>query len=213
MKKKVSLATITCVGISALISILALFGILKLKGITLSFLFTFLALTVAGILTLNSCEMLEKKNKTALISLGLIGLSTFLVVLCFWTKLDDTEAYMKLTLVTSTLSICFSLISSNILKFGKSYKPLQITAYCCYSIVALHLSLTFLSITKLEGLSLKIFILFIILAFVSMCLLAIFSKKLSGETQSVEYIKITKQEYETLLAQKAQLERLLKEGK
>jgi len=62
MKKKISLATIACVGISALIAILALFGALEIKGAIADLLFTALTLTVTGILTLSSCNLLERKN-------------------------------------------------------------------------------------------------------------------------------------------------------
>ena len=213
MKKKISLATIICVGVSALIAILALFGILSIKGVISNLLFTFLTLTVTGILALGSCQMLEKKNKMAIVSFSLIGLSALLVILCFWTSLNEIDVYMKLTLVICTLSVCFNLISSNILKLGKNYKPLQICSYACYSVVALYLILTFLDAIKLVDTNLKIFILFIILSFVSMCILAVFSKKQPAEIISKEYVKITKEEYEDLLAKKEQLEKLLKEDK
>lgn len=213
MKKKISLATIICVGLSALIAISALFGILKLKGVFFDLLFTFLTLTVAGILTLGSCEMLERKNKIAIVSLSLIGLSTLLVVLCFWTKLDNNDTYSKATLVVSALSICFNLISSSILKIGKDKKIIQIISYCCYSIVTLYLILTFTDVISLGGTNLKIFILFIILSFVAMCVLAVLSKKstIDSQTPNKQYVKITKEEYEDLLSKKVQLENILKE--
>lgn len=213
MKKKISLATIIFVGFSALISISALFEIFKLKGVILDLLFTFLTLTVAGILTLGTCDMVERKNKISIISLSLLGLSTLLVILCYWTKLDNSDAYLKTTLVTSTLSICFNLISSSILKMGKSKKVIQGISYVCYSIVALYLVLIFLDAISLNGANLKIFILFIILSFVAMCVLTVLSKKSLSEVSIVtEYVKITKEEYEDLLSKKLQLENLLKEG-
>ena len=212
MKKKISLATIGFVGLSALLLILALFGVLKLKGVTLDLLFTFLTLTVAGMLTLNSCEMLERKNKLALVSLSLIFLSTLLVVLCFWTKLDNADFFMDSTLVISTLSICFNLITSNILKMGKRYTIVQAVSYICFSIVSLYLILTFLDTISLEDAHLKIFILFIILSFVALCVLTVLSKKHSSESIATkEYVKITKEEYLNLIESKKQLDNLLKE--
>ena len=213
MKKRISFATIIFIGLSALISISALFRIFELKGVILDLLFTFLTLTIAGILTLGTSEMLERKNKIAIISLSLLGISTLLVVLCYWTNLDSSEAYLKTTLVTSTLSIYFNLISSNILKMGKSKKVIQGISYICYSVVALYLILIFLDAISLNGTNLKIFILFIILSFVALCVLTVLSKKsLYEDFVTKEYIKITKEEYEDLLNKKAQLENLLKEG-
>lgn len=210
MKKKISLATIICVGLSALIAILALFGAIKLEGVTFDLLFTFLTLTVAGILTINSCDMLEKKNKLAIISLSLICLSTLLVILCFWTTLDDANTFMKSTLIISTLSICFNLITSNVLKLNKNYRVIQTSAYVCYSIVTLYLILLFLNVIKLENTHLKIFILFIILSLVGMAVLAVLSKRQITESiTSKEYIKISKEEYKELLQAKHQLKTLL----
>ena len=212
MKKKVSLATLCCIGLSALIAIFALFGILKIKGIVADLLFTALTLTVAGVLTLNSCDMLEKKNKIALISLALIGLSSLFVILCFWTNLDSFNAYMNITLVISTLSVCFNLISSSILKLEKNYKLIQIISYSCYSVVSLYLILIFLKAIDLDGTHLKIFILFIILSLVGLFVLKVLSKKSITSTQdNVEYIKITKEEYLDLLSKKEELEKLLTE--
>ena len=214
MKKKISLITLACVGLSALISVGALFDFLEFKGFTLDLLFTFLTLTIAGILTLNSCEMLERKNRLALVSIALILISTILVILCFFTNLDDIDGYMKLTLVTSTLSICFNLISSNILKMEKNYKIVQILSYSCYAFLSIYLILIFLDILKLDGSNLKIFILFIILSFVAMCSLAILSKKRPTQREnSFEYVKISKEEYQDLLDKKKQLEELLKGNK
>jgi len=119
---------------------------------------------------------------------------------------------MDLTLVISVLSVCFNLISSNVLKIGKNYKAIQATSYVCYSVVSIYLILTFLDIIALEDANLKIFILFIILSFVALCVLAVLSKKQPTELpNNKEYVKIAKEEYEELLRKKEQLENLLKE--
>lgn len=212
MKKKISLATIVFVFISALIAIGALFGIFKLKGFILDLLFTSLTLTVCGILTINSCDMIDRKNKLISGSLVLILFSTLLVILCYWTNLDNIDGYMKLTLVISTLSIFFNLVSSSILKIGNNYKVIQMISYSCYFIVSLFLIFTFLDVINLEDDLLKIFILFIILSFVGLCILSVLSKKGKNVMQNnEEYIKISKKEYEELLNYKKELENLLKE--
>lgn len=212
MKKKISLITIVCVVLSALIAIFGLFGIFKIKGAISDLLFTFLTLTVAGILTINSCEMLERKDKLAIISLSLISLSSLLVILCYWTNFDNSDLYIKATLVISALSICFNLITSSILKMGQNYKSIQIISYFCYSIVTLYLILVFLNISELNGTFLKTFILFVILSFLAMCILTILAKKKPhSEIATKEYVKISKEEYNDLLAKKEQLEILLKE--
>ena len=214
MKKKISIATITCVVISALIAILALFGIFKLKGIITTLLFTSLTLTISGILTINSFKMVERKNKMAITSLSLIFLSTLLVILCFWTKLDKYDAFLNLTLISCVVSICFNLITSSILKLRKNYKSIQCISYICYVAVSLYLILAFLKVIKLDGRNIKSFILFIILSFVAMCVLTVLSKKQPITIiENKEYIKISKEEYADLISKKQQLEILLKERK
>jgi hypothetical protein len=209
MKKKIALTTIACIGIATLIAILALFG-LNFTGFVFDLFFTFLTLSGAGILTIASCEMLEKNYKPALISISLIALSSFLVILCFWTKLDNTEIYTKFTIITSILSICLNLIISNIFKFKKRYLPIQIAAYLFYSITSLLIILLFIEAISVSGIILT---LFIILSLATLFILKVLSKKAASEPNLEEYIKITKAEYEDLLSKKIQLENLLKEGR
>lgn len=209
MKKIISWITIASVGLVALILIGSLFDIISLKGAFASLIFTGLTFTVAGILTLNSCNMLEQKNKLAIASLSLIGLSTLLVVLCFWTKLDNnSKIYLNLTLTISTLSVCFNLITSGILKLGKKYMPLQIVSYLCYGFVSIYFIVSFWGSDSLD-LDGKVIALSIILSLLFFCVQIIVSKKqLNESTISTNYVKIKQEEYEELLACKKELERI-----
>lgn len=212
MKKKISLATLVCIGISAIIAILALFGAFELKGAIASLLFTTLTLSASGILLLNSCEQIEKKHKAALAGVGLITFSAILVTLCFWTDLDEVDFYFKSTLTLSTISVCYNFISSSILKMGQNYKVLQILSYICYSVTSLFLILMFLNGIDLDDVS-KVFILFVILSLFAIFTLKVLAKKKPVDAEDKNYIKITKAEYNDLLAKKAQLEKLLEENK
>ncbi len=212
MKKIVSWITIGSVGLVALLLIGALFSVVKLKGAVANVIFTGLTLTVAGLLTLNSCNMLERKNKLAIASLSLIGLSSLLVILCFWTKLDNnSKVYLNITLTISALSVCFNLISSGVLKLGKRYLPLQAISYACYAALSLYLIIIFWSSAELNF---KLIAVLIILSLLFFCVQLVVAKK-QGDTVPVEvnYVKITKEEYEDLLAKKEQLEKLLLEKK
>lgn len=212
MKKIVSWITIGSVGLVALLLIGALFSVVKLEGAVADVVFTGLTLTVAGLLTLNSCNMLERKNKLAIASLSLIGLSSLLVILCFWTKLDNnSKTYLNITLTISALSVCFNLISSGVLKLGKRYLPLQVISYACYAALSLYLIIIFWSSAELNF---KLMAVLIILSLLFFCVQLVVAKK-QGDTVPVEvnYVKITKEEYEDLLAKKEQLEKLLLEKK
>jgi len=201
MKKKISIFTIIFVVLSALLAILALFGAIKLKGFYADLLFTFLTLSVSGILLLNSCSMLERKNKLALISLSLIGASAILVIIGLWSNISSSDLYMNITLTLCILSVCFNMITSNVLKLQNKYLPIQIFSYICFSLVAVFLISASWGGDLIDNNS-KLFILFIILSLLAMGILAILSKKQNSIDTSIdlEYVKIPKKEYEELLA-------------
>lgn len=212
MKKKVSLFTIIFVILSAIIAILALFNVLKIKGAVSDLLFTSLTLAVAGLLTINSCTMLERKNKLAIVSLSLISASALLVIISLWSNAADSDLYNTITLIACILSVCFNLITSNILKLQNRYLGLQIPSYICFAVVSIFLISASLGSDFLSD-NLRIFILFIILSLVAMGILAVFSKKQTAELNNdIQYIKISKKEYEELMAIKVEYERL-KENK
>jgi hypothetical protein len=59
----------------------------------------------------------------------------------------------------------------------------------------------------------KVFILFVILSLFAIFTLKVLAKKKPVDAEDKNYIKITKAEYNDLLAKKAQLEKLLEENK
>ena len=211
MKKKVSIFTIIFVVLSAIIPILALFNLLDLKGAIADLLFTFLTLSVAGILTLNSCTMLERKNKLAIISLSLISGSALLVIVSLWSNVSNSNTYMNVTLTLCILSVCFNLIISNILKLQKKYLVIQISSYICFSIISIFLIAASWGSDILAE-QLKIFILFLILSLLAIGILAVLSKRtIENITIEKDYIKISKKEYEELLSIKKNYEKLTQE--
>lgn len=201
MKKKISIITIIFVAVSALIAILALFGAFKIRNGIADLLFTSLTLSVSGLLILNSVNMLEKKNKLAIVSLSLISISALLVIIALWSNVSSSNVYMETTLTACILSVCFSLITSNILKLQNKYLWLQISSYVCFVIVAIFLISAAWG-SNLLGNNVKIFVLFIILSLFGIGVLAVLSKKQINTDASIDknYIKITKKEYEELLA-------------
>lgn len=206
MKKKVSLFTLIFVCLSALIAILGLFNFLKIKGVISDLLFSFLILSVAGLLTLNSCAMLERKNKLSLVSLGLIFGSALLVIISLWTNISSKGIYLDLTLTLCIISVCFNLILSYILKLQNKYLFIQIMFYICFSIFSIFLIAASWG-SDIISKELKLFILFIILSFVGMGVLSVLSKK-QGTEEVRDYIKISKKEYEELLKAKEELAKL-----
>lgn len=207
MKKKVSLFTLMFVALSALIAILALFGVFSLKGAVVDSLFTCLTLAVAGLLTINSCTMLERKNKLAVISFGLIAGSALLVIIALWSNISSSNLYMEITLTLCILSVCFNLITSNILKLRNKYLHVQVASYICFALVAGFLVASAWGSTIISD-GVKVFVLFIILSLMGMGILAVLSKRQGDEIISKDYIKISKQEYDDLIKAKEELAKL-----
>ena len=209
MKKSFSIFTIISVVISALIAISALFGIFKLEGAIADLLFTFLTLSVAGILTLNSCAMLERKNKLALVSLALIATSALLVIIALWTSVTSSDLYMNITLTLCILSVCFNLITSNVLKLQNRYLYMQIASYICFAVLAGFLVAASWGDDVISD-NLKIFLLFLILSLLGMGVLAVLSKKQveDSNVKGKDFVRISKAEYEELLNAKKELEKL-----
>lgn len=200
MKKKISLFTIIFVISSALIAILGLFGVLKLEDSVADLLFTCLTLSVAGLLSINSASILERKNKLAFVSLGLICTSALLVVVWLWSNVTSPSLFTKATLTLCILSVCFNLILSNTSKLQNKHIVLQTLSYICFIIVAIFLIDLSWEGTFLEN-NLKIFVLFIILSLLGLGILAVLSKKQANDlTPTLNYIKISKKEYEELLS-------------
>ena len=196
MKKKISIFTIIFIVLSALIPILALFNIIELKGVVTDLLFTFLTLSVTGILILNSCTMLERKNKLAVVSLSLIVSSALLVIIALWSTISSSSTYMNIKLTLCILSVCFNLITSNIIKLQNKHLTIQITSYFCFVVVS-----TFLIFSSWGSLLLvnqiKLFVLFLILSLLGIGLLSIKQNETNNEDKN--YVKISKKEYEELL--------------
>ena len=199
MKKKISLLTIIFIILSALIAILGLFSVIDIEGIVANLLFSSLTLSIAGLLTLNSCALLEKKNKLALVSLLLITVSSALVIIGLWSNITSIDLYKEITITICVLSIHFNLIVSYVLKLQNRHIATQVLTYICFSIVAFFL-INVAWDTHLTDTCQKTFILFIILSLLSIGVLSALSKRIPNNSISnFEYIQITKQEYNELL--------------
>ena len=200
MKKKISLLTIIFVVLSALIAILGLFEVLKIEDTISNLLFTCLTLSFVGILTLDLYRAIERKSKLALINLGLIYSSTILFIIYIWGDFSSYSLYIKITFIICILSVCFNLISSNILKLQKKYLYLQMPTYFCLSAIAFFL-ISFVIETPILEDNAIIFVLFIILSLLGEGVLAIISKKQTNSSiLDKDYVKILAKEYEELLS-------------
>lgn len=223
MKKSLIISTIASIGVSALVGILALFGAFKFEGFVLKMFFTFLTLSLGSLLALNSVNLLEtKKILLPLISLTLLGISTLMAIIFYWTDMK-WGAYVQILLTIAIFSVLFNIIISNVMKLNNKYLAFQIATYAFIAIFDIFLVLQIWGLDVLEDL-LKIFILDIILMVVGLIILAVLGKKGKIKTSNietsqskivlenivpaqiktevidnVEYVKITKTDYDAMI--------------
>jgi len=209
MKKGLIIATLASLGACALMLILTVFGINFLEGVKGSVLATVATLTAAGYFSISSHTMLSKNKTLGYVSFGLIGLSLIFMVLFIW-KLVENAIFNKAVLTVALLSVLFIFLVSNNLKLGKKFRIVQIVCDAILSLLILLILLSSYGVVKLGDI-LSLFIINIILAVVAFITISVLANKVQGDEISdvkTGYVRITKAEYEELLAKAEELESL-----
>lgn len=208
MKKALTITSISCIIVSALLGILFAFGVIEIEGFLGKLLLTLLIVGIGALLSLNGASLLERSfNILAIISLAFISLSCLLAVIQFWAGFK-WGLFGQLTLIISIFSILFNFIVSYILKLGRQKLGYQIATYSFMAIFDIFITIQIINGDFLDGFITRIFIVDIILAFVGMAILAILSKK-SLNNENPDFVKIPKAEYQALKERIAELEKEL----
>jgi len=216
MKKYVSYASLTFVGVAALLAILGLFGVPIFSGVMSQILFTDIALAVASILLIDTIELAANKNIIAIISTALIALSLLLFFGVIWGSVALFASYGQVTVVISLISMEFSVIVGNIVKLGRAYLALQIIVYALLTFI---IGAICLAIFQVIGVSIFLMVWFwavVIITFALSIALKVFAKKVATdklESRIVKagYISVNEAEYKALLEENAELKRKLAE--
>lgn len=205
------IGTLVGLGVCAIMLILTIFGVNFFEGVKLDILITVATLTVVGYFSLSSYNMLSKNKVLSYVSFGLIALSALLVVISTWADFSGSGMFFKVTVTIALISILFIFIVSTSLKLERRFVAVQIVCHVILAIfVLLSILLTF-GVTVLNNTPFFVMLVLSIVAFITVSVLS--NKNTTADTVSDGYVKISKQEYDELLAKAKQLETLLQEKK
>jgi len=215
IKKILTIVTITSIAIPILLLIGAIFGLEVFSGFTLKLILSLATIAIAGAFSINAVNIYNKKQNISIICLALLGLSTILGIIIYWSDFTTALVFNNLVIVLAMATVLFCIIVSMHIKLQKKHLPIQIITYCLIIIIDIMLTLIVFGIDLLsiDGLS-QIFWVLCLVTFALLCTTAVLSKKSINEpTNTIEnddkYIKITKKEYENLKNRIKELENQL----
>ena len=209
MKKGLTIGTLASLGACALMLILTVFGISFFEGVKGSILATVATLTAAGYFGLRSNTMLSKNKILGYVSFGLIGLSLIFMILFIW-GIVKNDIFNYAVLTVSLLSVLFIFLVSNNLKLGKQYFVVQIICDAILSLLIILILVCSYGWVKLDDIA-SLFWIVVILSVVASITISVLANKVQGDNiieSKGNYVKITKAEYEELLAKAKELEEL-----
>ena len=210
MRKGLMIGTLVCLGVCALFLILTIFGISFFEGVKLDILITMATLTVVGYFSLSSYNMLSKNKILAYISFALIIVSALLVVISTWADIGDSGLFFKITVTIALISILFIFIVSTNLKLGHKLVAVQVV---CQLILGVFVLLSILLTFGITFWNNTLFFVMLVLSIVAFIAISVLSNKANVDSLGEGYVKITKTEYEELLAKAKQLEELQNQTK
>ncbi len=210
MRKGLMIGTLVCLGVCALFLILTIFGINFFTGVKLNVLITFATLTVVGYFSLSSYNMLAKNKILSYVSFGLIVVSALLVVISTWADVGDNGLFFQITVTIALISVFFIFIVSTNLRLGHKLMAVQIV---CQLVLGIFVLLSILLTFGISFWNNTLFFVMLVLSIVAFITISVLSNKANVEGVGEGYVKITKTEYEELLAKAKQLEELQNQTK
>ena len=164
-KKILMISSLSCLAVSCLMLILAVFGVQVFDGILLRILLIVSTFAIACGLAIGELSVIQKNKILGYVSIGLLGVSVLFALIIFCSSiLQNGGVFVKITGTFSLLSILFIIIVSNYIKLGKSMLGLQIPTYIVLILLDLFLILLVcgVSMFEIKGM-LETFIILIIL--------------------------------------------------
>ena len=211
MKKGLTIGTLSCLGACALMLIISVITGLKVnffEGVKGSILATTATLTAAGYFGIRSNNMLSKNKILGYVSFGLIELSLLFMVLFIW-KIIDNRIFNLAVLTVSLLSVLFIFLVSNGLKLGRKFLVVQVVSDAILSLLIIFILISSYGWIELGDVLIP-FLINIILSVVAFITISVLANKVQGDENEIkkDYVKITKAEYDELLAKAKELEEL-----
>lgn len=207
LKKLITITSLVCVGISALLGILLLIKLVPTNATIGKIYLTLLTIFISGIFLLNAIDALNRKNVFGYITAVLICLSAVLFLVCIWGGI--TGFFLKLTVWFAMASILLDMIVSNVLALGNAYLFLQIPEYLLLSYIEIAIGLLISTGSTALIDVWQVFAICIILFLALLITLNILVKSKRGKkTEEVkrDTVTISREEYEGLLNKIKELE-------
>lgn len=129
-KKILMITSLSCLAISCLMLILAVFGVHVFSGVPLRILLVISTLAIACGLAIGEISVIKRNKILGYVSIGFLAISVLFALIVFCTKLLDMDSlFNKITATFGILSVLFIFIVSTYTKLGKSMLALQIPTY------------------------------------------------------------------------------------
>lgn len=208
MKKVKSVLTTVCIASIACFAVTGLMLLFNLFGeseILTKFMFSFLVVAIASLLTFDSTETIARKNILGIFALSLLTLSSLLVIVYVWAQasLEESVPYRAIMVFSSAISVFLTILSGNLVKLGKKLLVLQIIFYVFLVIAEILLSLAIVGtdVFSVTGMF-ELFIACLIVAFTMFIII-----KVKGRSDSFVYV--SKAEYDNLKREVEELRKIV----
>ena len=208
-KKILLISSLTCVGITCLFFILAIFGIKVFDGVMLKFLLIFASLGLGFGIAINEINLLNRNKILGIVSLSFLCVSILFALIIFCSPLlEEGSVFNTITAIFALFSIFFMIIISLYTKLGKKMLVLQIITYIvlCIADIMVSILIAGYSLLNVPAMT-EIFSIICVFAVGLMIALSIISSKNALETSSTqgEYVKLLKTDYDNLIKENQEL--------
>lgn len=217
IKKIVMWVSVVCFGITAAIALYILFSSAKFSGEIGRVMFTLMTVGIASGMAINGLNLYErKKNPLSLVSLCLIAISALLALYLCWFRFKWND-FAKFVILISVTSILFNFVVTSVLNLKKEKLVFQAAVYIILGVFDCFVA-GLLYATKATAKYSILIAAVVILAVFGSIILTVFarknfvyidSSKVAENSIDDGYIKIKKEEYDSLLARISELEEKL----
>ena len=212
LKKALFITSLSTLGISCIMFILAIFKVNIFEGIQFRFLLIFCTLTIACAVSINEINVIKRKKILGIISISFLLLSVLFALIIFCSPIFEKDNFFnRLTGIISIFSILFMIIISLYVKLNKSYIYLQIICYSTIAFVDIILSILIggFDIFGVTAIT-EIFWVFVVISVGMLVTLSILSTRKNEKIQTeTDTITINRREYEELKRENSELKKEL----
>ena len=136
-KRVLLISSLTCLALSCLLLILAIFGVKVFEGAIFRVLLISSTFAVGAGIALTELNILARRKVLGLVSLGFLSVSVLLALISFCSPLMEVPVFNRITGVIALFSVLLATIISLNTKLEKRFIALQAVTYIALSLVVL----------------------------------------------------------------------------